>query len=239
MSVRKAPMATTGLQDNVRSTARRQRTAPAPRWSGQDGYSGFVSLLKRALPLAAFCLITLMIFWQDLVPSGRLLAPDVSELSPELAKDVAMVRPRYDGIDDKGRPYSVTAERATQAEDGDQVIHLERLAADITLEDGAWVSLQADTGRYDRKVETLRLDGNVTLYHDQGLEMHSPSANIDLKNGEAVGTDGLQGLGPQGRLSAEGFRLTDGGKTIFFTGRSNLIVEDNAARDGSFAGIGG
>jgi len=212
---------------------------PAPRWSGRSGYSSFVTFLKTTLPFLAICLVGLLVFWQDLVPNPRLLGPDISNLSPEMAKNLAMVRPRYEGIDENGRPYSVTAEQATQADGSQDVILLQSLAADMTMEDGAWLALTARNGRYNRKSEWLYLDGEVNLFHDQGFEMRAPNADIDLRRGVASGKAGVEGQGPQGQLEAEGFQFLDQGKVIIFTGKSHLLVFPDRSEDGGFAGSGG
>ena len=75
-----------------------------------------------------------------------------------------------------------------------------------------------------RQNETLTLNEQVNLFHDSGYEFRTESAVIDLTKGTASGTVSVAGQGPFGNLKAEGFRLVDKGKTIYFMGKSKLTV---------------
>lgn len=211
---------------------------PPPRWSGLNAYSSFVSLMKVTLPVVAVCLVGLIVFWRDLVPNPKLIAPGISNLSADLAQNLAMVNPRYNGVDEYGRPYTVTAESALQKGATDNVIELIRPTGDMTLEDGAWISLSAERGRYNRKRERLLLNDNVNFFHDQGFELRSPTAEIDLRTAEARGDRGVEGQGPQGALEAEGFEFLERGDVILFTGRSHLTVYADEEDEGGILGNG-
>ena len=211
---------------------------PAPRWSGLNAYSSFVSLMKVTLPVVAVCLVGLIVFWRDLVPNAKLIAPGISSLSADLAQNLAMVNPRYNGIDEYGRPYTVTAESAMQKGANDNIIELIRPTGDMTLEGGAWITLSADHGRYNRKRERLLLTDNVNFFHDQGFELRSPSAELDLRNAEAHGNQGVEGQGPQGALEAEGFQFLERGNVIHFTGKSHLTIYPDEEDEGGLLGTG-
>lgn len=214
----------------------RRHRPPVPRWSGANAYSNFVALLKVTLPVVAVCLVGLIVFWRDLVPNPKLIAPGISDLSADLAQNLAMVNPRYNGVDELGRPYTVTADSASQKGANENIIELERPTADITLENGAWIALSAERGRYNRKLERLLLADNVNFFHDQGFELRSPFAELDLRRSEARGNRGVEGQGPQGALEAEGFEFLEEGNVIIFTGKSHLTVypqEDDGMLGGS------
>jgi lipopolysaccharide export system protein LptC len=54
--------------------------------------------------------------------------------------------------------------------------------------------------------------------------MHSSSARLDLKVGTAEGDEKVEGHGPTGTISAEGFRVLDNGARVFFTGPAKLVL---------------
>ena len=137
----------------------------------------------------------------------------------------SMTDPHFMGTDSRNRPFTVTAERAVQDLTDDQLILLAQPKADMTLEDGAWVALQAKQGSYRRDAETLQLAGGVDLFHDQGYEIHTPSAAIDLNSGTAEGHEPVAAQGPFGELTAEGFRVVEQGAVVEFTGKSRLLLD--------------
>jgi lipopolysaccharide export system protein LptC len=169
---------------------------------------------------------------------------------PQNTSDVKVQKVQYNGVDANNRPFSITAESASQpqqpqsapadandpdldgdavktpaspsAADNESIVNLQKLVADMTMGDGAWVALQADSGVYHRDAGTVDLSGNVTLFHDTGLSFETDAATVDLKNDLASGNQPVEGQNPDGQLAAEGFEVRDRGQTIVFTGRSYL-----------------
>jgi len=92
--------------------------------------------------------------------------------------------------------------------------------------------LTAAKGIYGRTAESLDLEGSVVLYHDSGYEFLTEKAKIDLERSIAEGDVPVRGQGPFGNLQAEGFRLVDKGKTIYFTGKSKLVIYPGAGKAG-------
>ena len=135
-----------------------------------------------------------------------------------------MLNARFDGLDEKNRPYTVTADMATQSDSDEDLIELELPKADITLEDGAWLALTARSGKYRQKSQILDLIGSVSLFHDQGFELRTEAARVDLARGVAEGNQPVQGQGSTGFIEAQGFRVLDRGARIIFTGKARLIV---------------
>ena len=224
--VRATETATVGLAPPSRpapAAARPTGSRQPPRLSGRSSYSLFVGLMKVLLPAMAAALVLLVIVWPQLIPDERFRI-GVSQISLEQADSLAMLNPRFDGRDSSNRPFSITADLATQASGGSDVIDLELPKADITLEDGTWLALTAQTGRYRRKAETVEMQGDVVVFHDQGFEMRTEEAFIDLEAGTATGATPVEGQGPAGLLNAEGFQVTGRGARILFTGKSQMVL---------------
>ncbi len=206
-------------------TARRPRaTARAPRLSMRDRYSIFVGFMKLLLPALAAALILLVIVWPQFTVDDDSFRLSVSKLAPDQADSLTMLNARFDGLDEKNRPYTLTADMATQSDTDEDLIELELPKADITLEDGAWLALTARSGKYRQKAEILDLIGSVSLFHDQGFELRTEAARVDLAAGVAEGTQPVQGQGSTGFIEAEGFRVLDRGARIIFTGKAHMIV---------------
>jgi lipopolysaccharide export system protein LptC len=130
---------------------------------------------------------------------------------------------RYRSIDERGRPYTITASTARQV--GDNRVDLIDPKGDLTLQNGTWLMLQARQGVYRRHDNALDLSRHVTLYRDDGTTMVTDSAALDLRSGAAAGAEPVHAEGPFGRLNAAGgFTATDKGEQIFFAGPAHLLL---------------
>lgn len=195
-----------------------------PRLSGRNRYSRFVGLMKVLLPALAAALILLIFAWPQLTFKDERFRLGMSQLTREQAENLTMLNARYNGVDERRRPYTITADIATQSKQDENLIDLELPKADMTLDDGAWLALTARSGEYRRSDKVLDLTGAVNLFHDRGFELRSESARIDLGAGTAEGLEPVQGQGTFGSVVAEGFRVLDRGQTIIFTGKSRLVI---------------
>lgn len=193
-------------------------------------HSRFVSMMKFLLPSAAAVLIILVIVWPYLQATDSRFRIGFAALRTGDAEDPAMINPRYMGTDKSDQPFSITADLAKNLLNESATVELEMPKADITLEDGTWLVLTAETGVYARDSKTLELVGAVTLFHDSGYEFKTSKAHIDLAAGAAAGDQPVEGQGPFGTLQAEGFRLIDKGKVIHFTGKSRMVLYNGVGK---------
>lgn len=194
-----------------------------------------VNMLKLVLPLIAATLVALVVLWpqiEKVQESGFRLG--FSTTPDDLMENVTMSNPRFFGVDSNRQPFTVTANEAVeQPENKDRLAHvrLDAPQADITLEDGSWIALTADTGFYTESNELLDLVGTVNMYHDQGFEIHTEQAEIALGNGSAKGNEPVDGQGPFGTIKSDtGFELEDKGAVIRFLGNARLVIFDSALK---------
>lgn len=205
-----------------------------PRLSGRNPYSIFVGWMKVVLPALAVALVLLVIVWPQLKLYEGRFRIRVSDISLEQADRLTMLNARYEGLDDKQQPFVLTADQATQSSDNKDLIDLEMPKGDITMNDGAWLAMDAQEGRYNRDSELLDLQGDVILFHDRGFELRSQSAQVDLAAGTAEGQEATEGQGPSGSSLSEGFQVLERGDVLIFTGKSRLTLYPND--DGSGLG---
>jgi len=135
---------------------------------------------------------------------------------------------QYRGVDDHGQPFTLTANTANER--GADDIALQQPQGDITLTSGAWIMLKSDTGLFDQKSQVLGLNGNVTLYRNDGTMMTGPDAKIDLKQGSATSTSPVQAEGPFGTLNATGgYTISNRGEDVVFNGPATLVLSQAPA----------
>ncbi len=196
-----------------------------------SGYRRRTFLLKALLPTIAIgTLITVATWssWSSSVPGFRLEAMQQT-ISP-VGED-AMTNPRFYGVDADNQPFTVTADLAVRDPNNDSHVRLSQLAADMGAEDDGWTFVRADKGLYNRKTETLDLEGSVTMFTGDGLEVKTDAARIDLVAGTARGDAPLHGQGPWGMLNAVGFTYKREGDVFHFFGEPKLVLYPTDGED--------
>ncbi|HQT78535.1 MAG: hypothetical protein B7Z80_17440 [Rhodospirillales bacterium 20-64-7] len=180
-----------------------------------------ITLTKWLLPLVALMLLASIAIWPEIevLTTGARL--EMKGMAGQV-EGGRLIDARYNGVDAKGRPYTVTAATARQ-------ITPERIAltmpkGDITLANGTWLMLSSLDGTYIQSLNQLDLVNNVTLYRDDGTVMHTASASLDLKAGAAAGAQPVHVEGPFGVLDAQGFTVMDKGTAIDFTGPAHVVL---------------
>jgi lipopolysaccharide export system protein LptC len=208
--------------DRVRATDYVPRAVAGLR--GVRHYSRFVRTLKVLLPVAAAAIAVLVIAWPgyDQVPSR--MAFTFATTTEEATGQTGMANARFLGTDNERRPFMVTAARAVPDDTDPDRITMTSLQADMTLDDGAWMSLMAETGRYDRVRQVLDLGGPISIFSDAGYEFHARSAIVDLRAGTAESDEPVEGHGPFGALTADRFRILEQGNRLVFEQRVRMTL---------------
>ena len=186
-------------------------------------YSRFVSMTKILLPFLALGLIALVVIWPQLKTDNTF---SIGFTSAQLAGKTqpGMDNARYVGTDINRQPYSVTADVARIISESKGEVDLQLPKADLTLDDGTWLVLTADSGRFQGDAGILELTGAVNLFHDTGYEISTEELKVFLKTGIAEGSKPLEGHGPFGELKAQGLKLINKGQIMYFTGPAQLIL---------------
>lgn len=203
------------------------RRAGPPPIAVSKRHSRFVGMMKLVLPAVAAALIAVVLVWPG-VFERQTLPLSFAELRRGPADALAMVNPRYLGTDTAGRPFMITAETAVQDADDLRRIALKSLQADMTLDDGTWLSLLAEGGVYHQGRQTLRLAGPVSVYSDAGYEFHAGDVAVDLGKGTARTDSAVNGHGPFGELRADRMRIAERGRHLIF--HDNVVVTLHPAR---------
>ncbi len=199
-----------------------QTVGPARRLD--PSYSRVVRSLRIILPVVAMLLVALVIAWPYLQKETIAFTIGFATSEIDGSQSTVMVNPRYTGTDSEDRPYSITADLAHNLVFDTDQVDLDNPKADLTLDDGTWLVVTADTGVYARVGETLDLSGSVNLFQDEGYEIRTDAVRVNLDQSTAESVTPTEGHGPFGELRSDGFRIIDLGKTIMFTGNARLTL---------------
>jgi lipopolysaccharide export system protein LptC len=191
-----------GIRHSIDWTARTRGTI-----LDAERYSRFVGVMKRALPIAAGVIIMAVVAY-SLVPRPADRGISVAYSSyGRIDNDLAMVKPRLTGTDVKGNPFVITAESAIQDARNIKHAQLNKVEADMRLENNRWVDASATHGFVDADKGTLRLDGGISMFSDSGYELHTAAMDVDLRKGLMVGNNPVTGQGPMGAMAADRFTV--------------------------------
>jgi len=196
-------------------------------------YSAFVSIAKYALPAIALAAIGLIALWPTLEEFGR-TELGLAQLDIENLERSPMLNALFQSTDEAERPFQVAAVSAKPSASGDSLVELDRPSGLLSLDDGD-LSVEADTGLFDRETRQLELFGAVRLRSHDGHELRTSLAFVDFTRGYAHGATPVAGNGPSGALASEGFTVIDGGAVIVFQGPATALLIPAApeAGDGS------
>lgn len=221
-----AAKATSG---GLRQSGRRLDGIRRASLAGMRRYSQFVSVMKRALPVAAGG-VAIAVLVYALHPRDTNHWAMTWDNQTEIDNDLTMVRPRLLGTDDNGSPFTVIADTAVQDGPTALRVRLNNVRAQITMQDGLWVQLEARQGLVNSDKQELDLTGGIRLTADGGYEAHTQTAHFDLEAGTVTGHEPVSGRGPFGTYQARGFELRKEQRQLIFTGGVSMLVRPAEAR---------
>ena len=221
------------LQTPAAGSARLDRVLMQPRPAPRASLlAPLVPYLRFGFPVLSAIAVAVGLIWPLVFGEGAFRLSSVPVADPD-ASYLRMQNPRFTGSDGRDRVFNVTAESAVQKEARIPVLDLAQPKGDLTSPQGSWMSLSADLGHYDQSKQTLDLDGKVELFRDDGYQVATERAAIDLRAGVATGDAPVAGQGPAGFVNSEGFRIAERGRIIEFTGKARLILYDSGTLPGS------
>jgi lipopolysaccharide export system protein LptC len=184
-----------------------------------------VALLKVVLPVIGVALLCLVSAWPRLPALLEGVRLGFPAIDLREARELRMVNPRYAGLDRYNRPFAVTAATGRQVPDRNDVMALEQPKAVMTVHGGASVMVTAATGIYQSQAQLLDLFADVNLVHQDTTRFVTQRAHLNLSDNTAEGHDPVEGHGPLGDITGEGFLILSNGDTIIFTGQSSLLLK--------------
>ena len=187
--------------------------------------------MKLLLPAIALALLSMLFFWPQIKDKNKRFSINFKNVENSNSQDLNMINARFVGTDKKNQPFSITADMAKTTNIDGTSIELEMPKADAGIENGTWLAVIANSGVYNQKSQTLDLIGSVNLFHDTGYEFNTEKATIDLTKGIAISNVAINGQGPFGNLTAEGFRIEKKNNQFIFTGKSKLVFKPGVSKN--------
>lgn len=194
----------------------------------QERNSRRVRVLRLVFPILAVIVLAVVLSWNTLTRES--IEPLLKDENTSKITKNELLKPRYEGTDDKGRPFILTAERANQKNSDDNIVVLNHPSGQMNLSQTEIVGVNADIGEFNQKMETLVLRQDVKLGHSDGYTLDTEVLDINMTQGTIKGTAPVIMQGQQGTLSAQGgLSGNQALQTLRFFGPIKMIVKDGAA----------
>jgi lipopolysaccharide export system protein LptC len=193
-------------------------------------HSRMVRALRIAIPIAVvvgLIGISLVTYFNPL----RMLAKlpiNMNDLVVSGTK-ITMEQPRMSGFTRDGRAYEFTAVAAAQDLTKPDIIELRDIHAKLQMQDKSVMDMSADTGIYNTKLETLKLERNIVLASSNGNKGRLSEAMIDVRKGNVVSDHPVELEFLQGTLNANRLEVIDSGDLVRFLGAVDMVMMLNDA----------
>lgn len=146
-----------------------------------------------------------------------LLTPDldISNISITDGK-LVMENPKLNGFDGEQRPYNLTANKAVQDASNPSRVELEKILAELPIDEKVSATITAGNGVYDAEAKTLLLGDQVHVETNDGIKIDLEYADVDIRNGTLKTSSPIFASSPQADISAGSLVVEDEGTRIIF-----------------------
>ena len=133
----------------------------------------------------------------------------------------------YKGVTSSGRNFVVQADRASESTERPDLVSMVRPRATVDTEAGDRITVQSDSGEFERASNTVTLTGRVVITRpDRGLTLMTEEVFADLGSGTLKSETPVRGISPDGVINAEGIVIAGEDGNILFTGRSKFVINE-------------
>jgi len=180
-------------------------------------YTRFVSLIKLVFLATATALTLLVITWSFSGPTGEKITISLNDSKPVTGITEGLTNGRFIGTDNKNQTYIITADYAEPIDGNPRRIALETLQADLTLDNGTWITLKAPDGILNRNQNELSLGDSVYIYADNQFEVFTNIVKVDLSNSIIKSDSKIKMQSSYGSLIAKSFNYNKNRQNIYFS----------------------
>jgi lipopolysaccharide export system protein LptC len=212
-----------------------QAAALEARFRMAARHSRLVRALRIAVP-AAVLLALAAIVGVSVFNPFRMLMPklpiDTGNLLVSGTK-ITMESPHLAGYTPDQRPYELWARTATQDLRDPDHVELDKLRTRVVMEDGSTAFLDARTGKFDNKQQTLDLHKDIFMKTTNGYEARLSQAFVDMAKNTVTSDEHVDVKMTNGTVSSDRLRIYGGGEVVRFEGNVVMNLDHLDTSDGA------
>ena len=151
---------------------------------------------------------------------------EIKEVKIANSGEIALTGARYQGVTSSGQPFLITADQASEANDGSGRIDMQQPRATITMKNGQIIKLQSNYGVFDQPDDVVDMAGDVVVTQPaKNLKLASDALFADLKLGEMRSLVPVTVTDDARRIDAETMTVFDNGDRIQFGGTARIVIQ--------------
>ena len=151
---------------------------------------------------------------------------EIKEVKIANSGEIALTGARYQGVTSSGQPFLITANQASEANDGSGRIDMQQPRATITMKNGQIIKLQSNYGVFDQPDDVVDMAGDVVVTQPaKNLKLASDALFADLQLGEMRSLVPVTVTDDARRIDAETMTVFDNGDRILFGGAARMVMQ--------------
>ena len=155
---------------------------------------------------------------------------EIKEVKIANSGEIALTGARYQGVTSSGQPFLITANQASEANDGSGRIDMQQPRATITMKNGQIIKLQSNHGIFDQPDDMVDMVGDVIVTQPaKNLKLASDALFANLKLGEMRSFVPVTVTDDVRHIEAKTMTVFDNGDRILFGGTARMVLQTAGA----------
>jgi hypothetical protein len=146
---------------------------------------------------------------------------------PSRDEKAKLIKPSYVDVDRNNNPVNISAESAYREENEHTDYFFTNLVAQMSLPTGDGIEILANQGSLNTGTQVMDLGGEITITSETGFLLRSSEATFLIGDKIAIGKNGVSGIAPFGRFSAENFNTDVENEIITLSGNVKISFDPN------------
>lgn len=179
--------------------------------------------LKFALMFLFFCTI-LITFIFSIEDKNKMVLNKNDKKNNFNHNTLNLENARLIGNDRNNKPYVITAKSSFKNSLDENLIHLNSVEADMTLNSNNWMLINTNHAIFNTFEKTIEAKEKVFIFYDDGTKLESVGLNYNITNGIGFSDNGVKMFGKWGIIEASSFSFDTGDHMIKFYDKTKLIL---------------
>ena len=184
-------------------------------------YSIFIKSLKYILIIISVIILALVIYNNDSFKNNKIYNDYSFKQDDFQSVKQVLHKPVFMGINKKKQPFKVMAKKATRLKESPDVFDLEKPTGELKSGTEKFF-VKGDKGIFYKDIQQLKIKGNVQFNNEQNMIFNTSEMYFDFKKEVLIGDRKVRGEKNNSIIISEGFKVTNNGDKIFFTGKTKL-----------------
>ena len=179
--------------------------------------------LKFTLMFLFFCTI-LITFIFSIEDKNKIMLSENNKINNLNQNTLTLENAKLIGNDRNNKPYVITAKSSFKNSLDENLLHLNSVEADMTLNSNNWMSINTNHAVFSIFEKTIEATEKVFIFYDDGTKLESFGLTYNVANGIGFSNGGVMMFGKWGIIEASSFSFDTSDHIIKFYNKPKLIL---------------